>query len=101
MSTCSLYEQGLVCVGFEDLSESNNPCPIGQKLHRVDDKLECAYFDDAIVDVPPDVRGRCVGKGEMLVQSRTGFFCRRTEEANVKLPDCPKGEIFAKTDMGF
>ena len=67
----------------------------------MEDRLECAYFDDVIVDIKPDAYGRCVGKGEMLVQTLAGFFCLRVKEAELGLPTCPKGEVFVKTNMGF
>ncbi|KAK3740581.1 hypothetical protein RRG08_003358 [Elysia crispata] len=95
-------QQGLQCINFKDLREDQNPCPPKQKLTKNNSGgLECTYFDDVIVHITPEADGKCGGKGEMLVQTSTGFFCRRVKEAAIDLPACPELEIFVKTNLGF
>ncbi|GFS22253.1 hypothetical protein ElyMa_006946000 [Elysia marginata] len=97
--------QGELCIDYEDLQEEHNPCPQGQQLTKLDDRLECAY-SDRLPARPEDTTTladrQCLGTEEMLVQTPAGFVCRRVEEAALDLPSCPgDGEVFVKTDLGF
>ncbi|RUS70904.1 hypothetical protein EGW08_021332 [Elysia chlorotica] len=95
-------QHGPECIDFRDLKEDQNPCPPKQKLtNGKSGGLQCAFSDDVSVGIVPEIPGQCGGKGEMLVQALTGFFCRRVDEAAIELPVCPDEEIFVKTYLGF